>query len=40
MELQQKINRITGILRRGDGVSGAMHYTEQISWVLFFEIFR
>ena len=35
MELQQKINRITDILRRDDGISGAMHYTEQISWVLF-----
>lgn len=35
MELQQKINRITDILRRDDGISGAMHYTEQISWILF-----
>jgi type I restriction enzyme M protein len=35
MELQQKINRLTDILRRDDGISGAMHYTEQISWVLF-----
>ena len=33
--LQSKINRITDILRRDDGISGAMHYTEQISWVLF-----
>ena len=33
--LQQKINRITDILRRDDGISGAMHYTEQTSWVLF-----
>lgn len=33
--LQQKINRITDILRRDDGISGAMHYTEQISWILF-----
>lgn len=35
MELQHKINRITDILRRDDGISGAMHYTEQISWILF-----
>lgn len=35
MSLQQKINRIADILRRDDGISGAMHYTEQTSWVLF-----
>ena len=34
-EIQNKINRITDILRRDDGISGAMHYTEQISWILF-----
>jgi type I restriction enzyme M protein len=34
-ELQPKIDRITDILRRDDGISGAMHYTEQISWILF-----
>lgn len=33
--LQSRIDRITDILRRDDGISGAMHYTEQISWVLF-----
>jgi len=33
--LESKINRITDILRRDDGVSGAMMYTEQISWILF-----
>ena len=33
--MESKINRITDILRRDDGISGAMHYTEQISWVLF-----
>ena len=33
--MECKINRITDILRRDDGISGAMHYTEQISWVLF-----
>ncbi|WP_417659144.1 N-6 DNA methylase [Pseudidiomarina sp.] len=35
MSLQQKIDRITDVLRRDDGISGAMHYTEQTSWVLF-----
>ncbi|WP_370215330.1 N-6 DNA methylase [Idiomarina sp.] len=35
MSLQKKIDRITDILRRDDGISGAMHYTEQTSWVLF-----
>ena len=33
--MQSQINRITDILRRDDGISGAMHYTEQISWLLF-----
>ena len=35
MSLQQNIDRITDILRRDDGISGAMHYTEQTSWILF-----
>ncbi len=35
MTLESKINRTTDILRRDDGISGAMHYMEQISWVLF-----
>lgn len=34
-EIQNKIDRITDILRRDDGISGAMHYTEQVSWILF-----
>jgi len=33
--MKQKINRITDILRRDDWISWAMHYTEQISWILF-----
>lgn len=33
--MENKINRITDILRRDDGISGVMHCTEQISWVLF-----
>ena len=35
LSMQAQINRITDILRRDDGISGAMHYTEQISWILF-----
>ena len=35
MSIQNNIDRITDILRRDDGISGAMHYTEQISWILF-----
>lgn len=33
--MQSQINRITDILRRDDWISGAMQYTEQISWILF-----
>lgn len=33
--MENKINRITDILWKDDGISGAMTYTEQISWVLF-----
>ncbi len=33
--MQAQINRITDVLRRDDGISGAMHYTEQTSWILF-----
>jgi len=33
--MKTKINRITDILRRDDGISGAMMYTEKISWILF-----
>lgn len=33
--MKQQISLITDILRRDDGISGAMHYTEQISWILF-----
>jgi type I restriction enzyme M protein len=33
--MQANINRITDILRRDDGISGAMQYTEQISRILF-----
>lgn len=33
--MKQQISRITDILRRDDGISWAMMYTEQISWILF-----
>ena len=33
--MQAKIKRITDILRRDDGINGAMAYTEQISRILF-----
>ncbi|WP_084362882.1 N-6 DNA methylase [Roseivirga echinicomitans] len=39
-EIQNKVNRITDILRRDDGINGAMGYTEQISWVLFLKFFN
>lgn len=34
-DISNKISRVTDVLRRDDGISGAMHYTEQISWILF-----
>ncbi len=37
--MQAQINRITDILRRDDGISWAMQYTEQISWILFLRFF-
>lgn len=33
--MQAQINRIADILWKDDGISGSMHYTEQISWILF-----
>jgi len=35
LAMHAQISRITDILRRDDGISWAMHYTEQISWILF-----
>lgn len=37
--MKAKINRITDILRRDDGISGAMQYTEQVSRILFLKFF-
>jgi type I restriction enzyme M protein len=37
--MKAEINRITDILRRDDGINGAMQYTEQISWILFLKFF-
>ena len=34
-ELSNKIDQVRDILRTDDGISGAMDYTEAISWVLF-----
>ncbi len=31
--MQNKIDKITDILRRDDGISGAMHYTELLVYV-------
>lgn len=33
--MESKINRIIDRLWKDDGISGAMQYTEQISWILF-----
>ncbi len=33
--MENKINKIIDRLWKDDGISGAMHYTEQISWILF-----
>lgn len=33
--MQQHINRIKDIMRTDSGISGALGYTEQISWILF-----
>ena len=33
--MQAHIDRITDMLWKDDGISGSMHYTEQISWLLF-----
>lgn len=33
--MQAQISRITDVLRRDDGISWAMHYTEQISRIMF-----
>jgi len=33
--LENRVNRIIDRLWKDDGISGAMHYTEQISWILF-----
>ena len=33
-ELSNKIDQVRDILRTDDGISGAMDYTQAISWVL------
>ena len=34
-ELSNKIDQVRDILRTDDGISGAMDYTQAISWILF-----
>ena len=34
-DLSNKIDQVRDILRTDDGISGAMDYTQAISWVLF-----
>ncbi|MFC3159354.1 Type I restriction-modification system, DNA methylase subunit [Chryseobacterium arachidis] len=34
-DISRKIEKITNILRRDEGISNVIHYTEQISWILF-----
>jgi len=38
-ELDGIIKRCTNILRTDDGISGAMHYTEVLSWLLYLKFF-
>lgn len=37
--MKAKIERIKNMLRKDDWISWAMHYTEQISWILFLKFF-
>jgi len=36
--LKSKIERISDVLKRDNGVSGYITYTEQISWTLFCDV--
>lgn len=38
-ELDGIIRKCTGILRTDDGISGSMHYTEVLSWLLYLKFF-
>lgn len=38
-ELTNIINKCCGILRTDDGISGAIHYTEVLSWLLYLKFF-
>ena len=39
-ELSNIINKCCDILRTDDGISGAVHYTEALSWVLYLKFFQ
>ena len=39
-ELTNIINKCCDILRRDDGISGSMHYTEALSWLLYLKFFK
>jgi type I restriction enzyme M protein len=38
-DLSNIINKCCDILRTDDGISGAMHYTEALSWILYLKFF-
>lgn len=39
-ELTSIINKCCDILRTDDGISGAVHYTEVLSWILYLKFFQ
>lgn len=39
-ELTSIINKCCDILRTDDGISGAVHYTEVLSWLLYLKFFQ
>jgi type I restriction-modification system DNA methylase subunit len=40
MDLSNIINKCCDILRTDDGISGAMHYTEVLSWILYLKFLQ
>ena len=39
-ELNNIVNKCCNILRTDDGISGAVHYTEMLSWLLYLKFFQ
>ena len=39
-ELTNIVNKCCDILRTDDGISGAVHYTEVLSWILYLKLFQ